>query len=116
MKINSTIYKKLVAQAEEAKEQGLTVLANAILNVIGSCPDEEKSEYTYAQMKEDLHQDLWKMATRLMYYYDLDSADAVKLDRNLTTFANQVLDNLEIALGVDSQITSPREPKLPGEQ
>jgi|HubBroStandDraft_5_1064220.scaffolds.fasta_scaffold1223024_2 hypothetical protein len=115
MKINPTIYRKLLAQAEEAKSQGLLVLAEGILSAIGPYPDEEKQEYTYSQMKNDIHSDMWKMATRLMYYYDIKSADAAKLDENLMIWCSEMLDNLESALDVSTVVKGPLEPKLPGE-
>jgi hypothetical protein len=115
MKINPVIYRKLLAQAEEAKAQGLIVLADGILNAIGSYPDDEKAEYSYSQMKDDIHRDMWKMATRLMHYYDIESADAVKLDDNLVTWCSEIIDNLEQTLNVNSVIKGPLEPKLPGE-
>jgi hypothetical protein len=115
MKINSVIYKKLLAQAEEAKDQGLVSLAEGILSAIGSYPDEEKEEYTYSKMKNDIYQDMWKMATRLMYYYDIESADAVKLNESLVTLCSEVIDDLEETLKVNSVIKGPLELKLPGE-
>ena len=115
MKINSTIYKKLLAQAEKAKYQGLVDLADGILIAIGSYPDDEKEEYTYSQMKNDIHLDMWKMATRLIHYYDIKSADAIKLDENLAVWSSEMIDNLESALNVSSVIKGPLEPKLPGE-
>jgi hypothetical protein len=115
MKINTIIYKKLLAQAEEAKEQGLITLSENILNSIGSYPDEEKEEYTYSKMKNDIHQDLWKMATRIIHYYDIQSVDAVKLNEELTEACNSMIEGLEGTLKVNSIIKGPSEPKLPGE-
>ena len=115
MKINPVIYKKLLAQAEEAKDQGLVSLADSILGAIGPFPDDEKSEYSYAQMEEDIHRDMWKMATRLAYYYDIKSIDAVKLNDNLVTWCSEIIDNLEKTLNVNSVVKGPLEPKLPGE-
>jgi hypothetical protein len=115
MKINPVIYKKLLAQAEEAKTQGLVVLADGILSAIGSYPNDEKEEYTYIQMKEDIHRDMWKMATRLMYYYDVKTADATKLNQELTIWASEMIDSLEGVLNVSEVVKGPLEPKLPGE-
>jgi hypothetical protein len=115
MKINSIIYKKLMAQAEEAKEQGLITLANNILEAIGSFPDEDREQYSYSQLQEDIHRDLWKLSTRLMRYFDVDNVDALKLDRELVIWANNMLDGLEHTLGTSDLIRGPLEPKLPGE-
>jgi len=116
MKINPTIYKKLLAQAEEAKAQGFTKLADGIVNAIGSYPIEELEEYTYAQLQDDLHRDLWKVATRLMYYYDLQSIDALKLEQTLASWASNMLDDLEITLNVDGVVAGATEPKVPGQE
>ena len=115
MEINPVIYKKLLAQAEEAREEGFTVLAESILNAIGSYPDEEKEEYAYSKMKSDIHQDMWKIATRLMHYYDIESTNATKLDESLTVWCSEMINDLEETLKVNSIIKGPLEPKLPGE-
>lgn len=115
MKINQVVYKKLLAQAEEAKEQGFIKLADGILDAIGSHPNDEVEEYTYAQLQDDLHRDLWKVATRLMYYYDLQSIDALKLEQTLSSWAANMLDDLEITLNVDNVVAGATEPKVPGQ-
>jgi hypothetical protein len=115
MKINPVVYKKLLAQAEEAKSQGFTKLADGIINAIGSYPNDEKEEYSYNQLQDDIHRDLWKIATRLMYYYDMQSLDALKLDQTLVTWASAMLDDLEVTLNVDNVVAGVTEPKTPGE-
>lgn len=115
MKINPVIYKKLLAQAEEAKEQGFTKLADGIINAIGSYPDDEKSEYSYSQLQDDIHRDLWKIATRLMYYYDIQSVDALKLEPTLAAWASEMLNSLEESLGVDESLAGTTDPKVPGQ-
>lgn len=116
MKINQTVYKKLLAQAEEAKEQGFEKLADGIINAIGSYPNDEIEEYTYAQLQDDLHRDLWKVATRLVYYYDLQSVDALKLEQTLVSWASNMLNDLEVTLNVDNVIVGATEPKVPGQE
>lgn len=114
-KLNSVIYNKLLAQAEEAKTQGLTKLASGILEAIGSHPNDERSEYTYKQLRDDVHKDLWKVATRLLHYYDVNSLDAEKLDAEILVWAAKMVDGLEDSLGVDSVLVGPLEPKVPGQ-
>ncbi len=113
-KLNETIYRKLYAQAEEAKAKGMTKLASDIFEAIGPYSNEEKSEYSYAQLQEDIHRDLWKVATRLLHYYDLKSVDAEKLDEEIIRWASNLTDDLEHTLKIDS-VVGPLEPKLPGE-
>lgn len=115
MKMNKTIYNKLLLQAEEAKEQGMTKLAGSILDAIGPCPADESEEYSYAKLQEDIHKDMWKIATRLMAYYDVESANVEKIDQTIASWASNMIDDLEITLDVDSVVKGPTEPKVPGE-
>jgi hypothetical protein len=116
MKVNSVVYKKLCAQAEEAKDRGFIKLADGILDAIGPCPDEECGKYSYSQMQDDIHNDLWKIATRVMYYHNIKSCDAIKLEGVLEVLASELSDELESAMGMDGVIKSDMEPKIPGEK
>jgi hypothetical protein len=115
VKINPIIYKKLVAQAEEAKNQQMVKLANGILSAVGPDPDEERLPYSYSQLKDDLYNDMWKVATRLINYHDLKSIDAEKLHSELESCAGAILDELESALGLSNVIKTAMEPELFGE-
>lgn len=115
-KLNGVIYNKLLAQAEEAKHQGLTKLANTILESIGNEPENEVSEYSYNDLKNDVHIDMWKMATRLMRYYDIKSLDAEKLDDTIMSCASKILKEIEQTMGVDNIVIGPFEPKTFGEK
>lgn len=114
-KLNETIYNKLLLQAEEAKEQGMTKLASGILEAIGSFPAEEFEEYSYNDLKDDVHKDLWKIASKIMYYYNLESVDADKLDKSLVSWANKITDDLENTLDV-TDVVGPFEPNVIGEE
>lgn len=114
MKIGSVVYKKLLAQAEEAKDQGFTKIADGILGAIGACPDEDGELYSHSQMQEDISNDMWKIATRVIRYYDIDSVDAIKLEKVLGSLASELADELEEALGVDKVIANKND-KVPGQ-
>lgn len=113
--MNSVIYRKLVAQAEEAKEQGMTKLANGIMEAIGPEPVEEPQEYSYAQLHDDTHKEMWKVAAHLMRYYNLEYADVEKLDKSILVWASRVISDMEDTLEVDSVVVGPLEPRVPGE-
>lgn len=115
-KLNEVVYKKLYAQAEEAKEQGKVKLANDIFEAIGPFANDETSDYTYNQLQEDVHRDLWKAATRLLHYYDVDSVDAEKINAEITHWASKLVDGLETTLQVDGVVGGPFEPKVPGQE
>jgi hypothetical protein len=114
-KLDSVIYNKLLIQAHEAKDQGSIKLAEAVFKAIGPEPRDESTEYSYAELKNDIHSDLWKIATRLIMYYDLNSADVSKLDKTIIHWASRTLNELENTLEVDGVIKGPLEPNIPGE-
>jgi|SRR5579859_186740 len=116
MKINGIIYKKLLAQAQEAKEKNLTKLAENIYEAIGSYPEDEITEYSYAQLQEDIQSDIWKIATRLVKYYNVKTLNAEKLDQELVFLADDLLNSLESSLKVDQNQIGIFEPKVPGEK
>jgi hypothetical protein len=113
-KLNIIMYRKLLAQAEEAKEQGLIKLGDNIIDIIGPEPTDDREEYSYGQLQNDIHKDLWKLATRLMIYYDLNSADISEIDKTIMSWASKITDDLEKTLSVDASF-GPLESLLPGE-
>jgi hypothetical protein len=114
-KLNQTVYEKLILQAEEAKEQNMTKLANAILGSLTSTPETESSLYSVADLNRDVYQDLWKVATNVLKYHDLESVDAEKVNEVIEVFANKFVNELEHALSIPEGTVGPLEPKLPGE-
>ena len=116
MKLSSIIYNKLLLQAEEAKEHEMTKLASAIEEAIGEMPSDDKKEYTYNKLQDDIYNDLWKVATKIIAYYDVNSADVSKIDKVLDVYAEKMIDELETTLGVEEVVKGPFEPKVPGEK
>jgi hypothetical protein len=114
-KLDPIIYTKLMLQADEAKDRGMIKLAEAIIEAIDSKPDDKKETYSYSQLQDDVHRDLWRIASKLMYYYDLKSADALKLDDAIIHWASKTIDELEKTLEVDDVVQGPLEPNVPGE-
>lgn len=114
-KINPDLYRKLLAQAEEAEHQGMTKLASDVKETIGNEPDANIKEYSYTQMEHDIHRHLWKVATHVMKYYNVSNADIQKLDNGILLWASELIGELEENLEVNSKVKGPFEPKLPGE-
>ena len=113
-KINKTAYNKLCIQAEEAKNLNMIKLANNIYSAIGALPDEEKLTYSSEELQNDIHKEMWKLATNILHYYDLKSVDAQKLDSTLNVIATYFIEEIKNSLNVDNDIGI-REPELPGE-
>jgi hypothetical protein len=114
-KLDAVIYNKLLLQAEEANDQGMVKLANSIAEAIGSESRECDEQYSYSSLQDDIHTDIWKIATKLIAYYNPDSVDALKINEAITILAEKMTDELELTLGVDKIVRGPFEPSLPGE-
>lgn len=114
-KLNEVIYNKLILQAEEAKEVGLTKLGKAVLSSVGATPRESDEEFTITadQMKEKIYENLWKAAMEVLVYHDVESADIQKLDDALAYLTNKFV--LEVQAALDVEDIGKLEPKLPGE-
>lgn len=112
-KLNEIVYRRLLLQAEEAKERGLHKLANGVLNSLGPMPEDEEVKYSYGELQDDIYKGMWKLAMHVIKYHDVDSVDAERMNEALETLASQLIDNLEEALAVDS--VGPLDPKVPGE-
>jgi hypothetical protein len=114
-KVNAVVYHKLLIQAQEAKIQNLEKLADAILGAVGALPEDEPVHYNYEQLKDDIYQDMWKLAMNVIKYHDIESADAGRINDRLEVFADKFLDEIESALNVGHVIAGPLESALPGE-
>lgn len=113
-KLNQNVYRKLTAQAAEAKNRGLVKLAESIVEAVGDDSSEQPTEYSYAQLTEDVQKDLWKLATKIMVYYDVKSVNAEKVHEAVVHAASQVMEDLEDVLTIEQSV-GPLEPKVPGE-
>jgi len=114
-KLNTVIYHKLLLQSHEAKAQGMVKLADGIINALGPMTEDEKVEYNYAQLRDEVYDGMWKIATHVIKYYDVKSADAGKIHERLEALADRFLGELEQSLDVEGVVAGPLESLLPGE-
>jgi len=114
-KIGETLYNKIVLQAEEAHEQGFKQLGDVVLEVIGDEVKEDEQTYSYAELKDDVYKDLWKIATRVMAYHDISSVDIGKLHKELLFSQANIINELELSMNIQEAF-GPNEPSLPGEK
>ena len=115
-KLNTTIYRKLLACAQEAEDQGLIKLASNIKEAIGVEAAEKPEPYSYVEMENDIHRELWKAATHLVRYWNLNRVDVQKLDNSILIWASELIDEVEHSLGVSSAPVGPLDPKVPGQE
>jgi hypothetical protein len=116
IKLNSVIYNKLLLQAQEAKDQGMSELSTVVLNAIGSYPEEEQVEYSYTKLNEDVYQGMWKLATAIFKYHDIESVNIEKINEVIESLAGNFVDKLENSMDVELVIKGPLEPKVMGEK
>ena len=114
-KLNSVVYKKLILQAEEAKNQYMVKLASGLLNALGPVPEDDKTNYNFNELQEDVYQGLWKLAACVIKYHDLQSADAEKIHEVLEALASKLITEVEQSVNVDNTKIGPLETKVPGE-
>jgi hypothetical protein len=115
-KLNNETYSRLVAQAEEARELKLTKLAEDVLSAVGSVPRDEDDGFTYSyeELKSNISRTLWKSAMEIVAYHDGKKADIQKIGMRVEELTEQVLSDIELAIGVSGKI-GPNEPALLGQ-
>lgn len=108
----------MALQAEEAKTLGLEKLGAGVSDAISSYGSYEdaREPYSERQMTNDVYQDLWKVATRLFYYYDVDSLDIEKFNKIVEAASESLIEEMTKGLNKTAVLKSDVEPKLPGEE
>lgn len=114
-KLNEIVYNKLLLQAKEAQERDMDKLASGILNSLTPIPEDENINYNFIQLKEDIYQGLWKLATCVIKYHDVNSVNAEKVNDTIESLAYKMINEIEQSLDVDNASIGPLESKLPGE-
>ncbi len=112
MKINKKLYDRLVLQAEEAEKLGMNKIASNVLETAEPFLENESIEYSYADLENDISKDIWKMATRLFNYYQINNIDIKEFNKIVEASAETLLDELEDALDVKEQLIGATEPKV----
>ena len=113
-KVGSTLYNKLLLQAQEANDIGYEKLGQAINEAIGSVPD-ESLEYSYEELSDDMYKEMWKITASICNYYNVTSLDAKALDPFMEDLSKEIIAKLEgklkLKLGKHT-----KEPKIIGEK
>ncbi len=112
-KLNKIAYNRLLLQAEEAKDQGMVALAEAIMFAI-QAPDMQENKYSYDDLNRDIYQGLWELASKVAKYYDVEDVRVEKISKVIDSLVSTFIEDLEDALEVED-VKGPKEPKLLGE-
>ena len=110
------IQEKIILQMMEAQDLGMTKLAENVKYMITEGHlDAEPKEYSYVQLKDGIKKSLWKTATLVMVYHNVDSLDVKKFDEEIDMLAEKYVCDIEKALGKKASDIGPFEPKVPGQ-
>jgi hypothetical protein len=115
-KLSNVVYKRLLAQAEEARDLKLENLADSVLSALGPMTrdEEETFEFSYAELRNNVHRSLWKIAIDVVAYHDYQKSDIQKIEATITDLTDAVLVAIRGSLNSSDKI-GPNEPKLPGQ-
>ena len=118
--IDKNLWNRLCAQAQEAKEQGLTKIATNLENQLteignnGKIRDEKtKFSYSNESFEHDVHQALWSIAIRAADFYQ-KSFDSKKIQTIIEKTATDLISDLRIEISPDG--VGANEPSIPGEE
>lgn len=112
--LNKQLYNRLLVQAQEAKSYHMDKLASRVITSLGSLPEEDNVSYDLKEVKDDIHQGMWNIATCLLKYHDISHVDIEKLDNILgyltTSFINEIEESLDL------KKIGALETKVPGQE
>jgi hypothetical protein len=115
-KLGQQTYKRLLAQAEEAKELKQTKLADTVLSALGPVFEENaRAIYTQKELDQTIYQNIWKMSVEVISYHDLTKVDIQKVDGVVNELKSRVIEELEEALKVSGKVGG-NEPPVPGQE
>jgi hypothetical protein len=116
-KLNDVVYNKLILQAEEARSQNMEKLAKGVLgSLTPNSEDDFNVTYGSYEMNDDVYSGLWRLATCIIKFHNVESADAEKINEAIESLAGKFISEIENSLGVEPKIAGPLEPKLLGQK
>lgn len=113
--LNETIYNKLLVSAEEARDQGMQKLASGVLGALTDNPELNKEKYSSGQLETDVYEGLWKLATNVVKYHEIESADIEKINEVIETLAGKFVEQIERSVGIEPGTMGKAEPPVWGE-
>lgn len=114
-KFNEIIFNKLTVVAEEAKSQGYELLSSSIKETLEPGFETKKQTYSYAELKDNVYSNLWKIAQQIMIYHDVTTIDVERVDETLHSLANKIVEAIEPELPIEHAL-GPLEPLVPGQK
>lgn len=114
--ISDNLKKRLEAQVEEAKFQGLDKVASQVekqVKISEVRKDLEEYVYSKESLSSDIQDLLWKAAIRTQDYYG-KTADVKDIANIVNAYSDDLISAIRTKIGGD--VIGPYEPIVPGEQ
>ena len=113
--ITDKLRKRLLAQAREATNMGLTKTADLIVSDLEATPERaDEDHYTYSseELQQDVEQLVYTAAIRVQDYFN-KTADAGEVGHLTEAVAQDLIDQVRHAIG--GKVVGSYEPQVPGE-
>lgn len=114
--ITETLHKRLVAQSEEAKIQGLTKVASHIDEKVAEAKvrkDDAIYVYSDEEFKKDVEKALWDAALRVADFHNT-TFDASEVQNIVDKYSEELISDLRVLANVEHGV-GVFEPTIPGE-
>lgn len=117
--INSTLFFRLLAQAEEAETQGMEKLAESLTTQIeknASLIRESDENYSYSSesFQKDVNDHLWNAVLRVADFYDVKQFHADKTQEMIEKMAKEIVSEICLQANINHGVGAYEEP-VPGE-
>ena len=115
--ISTHLRDKLLLQAQEAHQQGLTKLGEGVIAAVATpfSPALEVSEtFNYYELTEAVQYGLWLGAMQVANYHDLPNLDIQKMEPIIVEAAAQFIQQIERSYDVEEKL-GPFEEKVMGQ-
>lgn len=117
--INSTLFFRLLAQAEEAETQGMEKVAESLTTQIEKNAShvresDENYKYSYETLEKDINDHLWNAVIRVADFYDVKQFHADKTQEMIEKIAKEIVSEVCLQANINHGVGAYEEP-LPGE-
>lgn len=113
--IQSSLFQRLLAQAEEADRKGLTKVASSLTTVAtqqSNAVREDNGFYRYERdtFEQDLNDQLWQAVVRVADFYGIRRMDAEQVQTLVDKTAESMVADLCLGAGINHGVGAHEEP------
>lgn len=117
-KMSTSLRDKILLQAHEATEQGLTKLGSTV--IAGLClpqtvwENTKSSNYNHDELVEVVQHSLWSAAMQVAAYHNLPNLDIQKIEPLIVEATDKFINQIECSYDVENKL-GPFEETVPGQ-